>query len=145
MIVVSSCLAGIPCRFDKTAKPNEDVISLVKQGKAKPACPECLAGMKRPSPPSEIFGGDGRDVLLGRASVYNSIGENISNVFIEGAQHFLAFVQKHNAEYVMLKSNSPSCGVTKIYDGTFSGKLVSGCGVTAALLIEHGIEVVEIP
>ena len=41
----------------------------------------------------------------------------------------------------MLKERSPSCGSGRIYDGTFSGCLTSGDGVTAALLKENGIAV----
>lgn len=144
MIVVSSCLAGIACRFDKTAKPNDEIIALVKSGAALHACPECLAGMKRPSPPSEISGGDGHDVLDGRACVYNNKSENVTASFVEGAHRFLEFVKKHSAECVILKSNSPSCGVSRIYDGSFSGVLKDGCGVTAALLMENGIAVREV-
>ncbi len=144
MIVVSSCLAGIPCRFDKTAKPNEEVIALVKSGKAVHACPECLAGMRRPSPPSEIKGGDGRDVLEGRACVYNNVGENVTAPFVEGARKFLEFTKKQGAEYVMLKSCSPSCGLSRIYDGSFTGVLREGSGVTAALLQQNGIEIREV-
>ncbi len=144
MIIVSSCLAGIPCRFDKTAKPNEEIIALVASGKAVHACPECLARLKRPSPPSEIRGGDGRDVLEGRACVYNNLGEDVTAYFVEGARRFLDITQKHAAEYVLLKSKSPSCGVAHIYDGSFSGVLRDGCGVTAALLLQNGIDIREV-
>ena len=40
-----------------------------------------------------------------------------------------------------MKANSPSCGNKEIYDGSFSGKRVSGDGVTAALLAAHGVKV----
>ena len=39
----------------------------------------------------------------------------------------------------MLKERSPSCGCGRIYDGTFTGTLTDGDGVTAALLKAHGI------
>jgi len=144
MIVVSACLAGISCRFDGNAKPCEEVINLVKQKKAVPACPECMAGLKLPRPPAEICGGDGRDVLTGRAEVYNKDKVCVTEDFIKGAEKFVAFVKKHNAPYVMLKSKSPSCGVSTIYDGSFSGSLRKGCGVACALLEQSGIRVVEV-
>lgn len=144
MIVVSSCLAGIPCRYDKSARPNHRIIALVRENEAVAACPECLAGLKRPSPPAEIIGGDGEDVLSGVAKVYNKEGEDITDAFIAGAWKFLEFVRAQGATKVFLKSNSPSCGVCKIYDGTFSGNLVDGCGVTCALLKRNGIQVVEV-
>ena len=46
------------------------------------------------------------------------------------------------------EGKSPSCGVGKVYDGSFSGKLVTGDGITVRLLQEHGIRVIgesEIP
>ena len=39
------------------------------------------------------------------------------------------------------KFGSPSCGCGKVYDGTFSGKLIDGKGLTAQLLIDNGIKV----
>lgn len=144
MIVVSACLAGIPCRFDGTAKSNEEVIEMVKQKKAIPACPECMAGLRQPRPPAEIVGGDGRDVLAGRAEVYNKDKARITEDFVRGAEKFLAFVKKQDAQTVMLKSKSPSCGVSRVYDGSFSGHLREGCGVTCALLEQNGVKVIEV-
>jgi uncharacterized protein YbbK (DUF523 family) len=43
----------------------------------------------------------------------------------------------------VLKDDSPSCGCGRIYDGTFSGRMVSGQGVTAALLQHNGITVLS--
>jgi uncharacterized protein YbbK (DUF523 family) len=44
-------------------------------------------------------------------------------------------------EMAILKANSPSCGSGKIYDGTFSGVLIEGDGIFAAMLKERGIPV----
>lgn len=41
----------------------------------------------------------------------------------------------------LLKQRSPSCGKGEIYDGTFTGTLTPGDGVTAALLSAHGVRV----
>lgn len=41
----------------------------------------------------------------------------------------------------ILKKDSPSCGNTSVYDGSFSGKIVSGAGVTAQLLKDNGVRV----
>ena len=71
----------------------------------------------------------------------NKIGEDVTEQFNSGAQIALEMAQKYGCEYAVLKKNSPSCGCGTIYDGTFSGTLVSGNGVTAQLLCEHGIEV----
>ena len=39
-----------------------------------------------------------------------------------------------NCTEAILKLKSPSCGIKQIYNGTFTGKLRDGLGVTAALL-----------
>jgi uncharacterized protein YbbK (DUF523 family) len=44
----------------------------------------------------------------------------------------------------VLKERSPSCGSGMVYDGSFSGKLVPGDGLTAALLKENGIKVLTV-
>ena len=44
----------------------------------------------------------------------------------------------------ILQSRSPSCGVKQIYDGSFSGELIEGRGVFAQLLLENGIEVLDV-
>jgi uncharacterized protein YbbK (DUF523 family) len=43
----------------------------------------------------------------------------------------------------VLKSRSPSCGTRQVYDGTFSGRLVAGDGVTAAALRAEGVLVFD--
>lgn len=40
---------------------------------------------------------------------------------------------------------SPSCGRARVYDGSFTGELVPGDGVTAALLERNGITVRAAP
>jgi uncharacterized protein YbbK (DUF523 family) len=141
--VVSACLAGIPCRYDGRARKNGYVAGLVENGKAVAACPESMGGLKSPRSAAEIRGGDGWDVLSGAARVYNKDGEELTDVFLTGAQRFMDFVQKMNAKSVILKSKSPSCGVNGIYDGSFSGTLKKGCGVTCALLQKNGMNVLE--
>lgn len=144
MIVVSACLAGKKCRYDGSAKPNNEVLELIRDKRAVCACPEAMAGLKIPRSPAEIRGGDGFSVLRGEADVYNKEGRCVTQEFLSGARRFLAYVQKNGACEVWLKAKSPSCGVGKIYDGMFRGTLRNGSGVTCALLIKHGIKVVEI-
>ena len=55
----------------------------------------------------------------------------------------LAAARRFGVRRAILKANSPSCGPHRIHDGTFSGRLVEGCGVTAALLRREGIEVCD--
>ena len=46
------------------------------------------------------------------------------------------------AQAAVLKERSPSCGSGAVYDGTFSGVLTEGWGITAALLRQQGLRVV---
>ena len=140
MIIVSGCLAGIACRYDGKAKENKKIAQLVKEKKALTACPECMGGLKSPKEPSEIVGGDGYDVLDGKAKVISRDGKDVTAQFLKGAQKFLEYSQNNGATVVYLKKKSPSCGCGEIYDGSFSGKLKKGDGVTAALLKRNGIE-----
>lgn len=144
MKLISACLTGIPCRYDGESRGREEMRALAESGEARVFCPETLGGLKIPRVPSEIVGGDGEDVLAGRARVMSRDGEDLTHAFIKGAEAVLALCRKYGAGEVLLKAKSPSCGVGRIYDGTFTGTLRSGDGVTAAMLKRNGIRVVEI-
>jgi uncharacterized protein YbbK (DUF523 family) len=68
-------------------------------------------------------------------------GLDVTDAYLDGANRALEASLRSGARVAILKARSPSCGRGAIYDGTFSGNLVAGDGVTAALLREHGIEV----
>ncbi len=141
MILVSACLVGCRCRYDQGAKPHDPVIVLVREGKAVPVCPEQMGGLPTPRLPAEIIGGDGDDVLDGRARVVNAAGEDVTDQFLAGAREALRMAEAAGAKAAVLKERSPSCGSAAIYDGTFQGAVRPGQGVTAALLRRHGIAV----
>ena len=79
----------------------------------------------------------------GRAKVIATTGEDVTEAFKEGALKTLELLQTHQCTAMILKSKSPSCGTSEIYDGTFSGDLKSGEGVCTALLIRHGISIMN--
>ncbi len=141
MIVIGACLAGIPCRYDGRSAPDKECAALAARGEAAVACPEVMGGLESPRDPCEIIGGDGFDVLDGRAKIVDKSGIDRTAAFILGAQKFLEFLQMQGADMVYFKARSPSCGAGEIYDGTFSGQLKTGDGVTAALLKKSGIKI----
>ena len=141
LYLVSSCLAGANTRFDGTAHPDPKIIRLIQEGRAIPVCPEQLGGLSTPRPPSEITGGDGGDVLAGRALVITNENQDVTEAFIKGAHETLSLARKWQVEGAILKANSPSCGSLDIYDGSFTGRLRPGQGVTAALLKQAGLPV----
>lgn len=114
---------------------------MVRQGSAVAVCPEVAGGLGTPRRPAEIVGGDGRDVLDGRAGVVDDAGADVTEAFVAGARRALELARRSGATIAVLTDKSPSCGPGEIYDGTFSGTRRTGIGVTAALLARHGIDV----
>lgn len=141
MILISACLAGLEVRYDGTHCKNEALLDLIKTNNVMTVCPEVLGGLLTPREPAEIVGGDGQAVLDGTAKVISKTGQDVTDNFIKGAYATLKRAQELNVSMIILKENSPSCGSSMIYDGTFSGSKVVGNGVTAALLKRNGIKV----
>lgn len=133
MIIVSACLAGYRCRYDGGIRPDPDVVALVGSGQAVPVCPEMLGGLPCPRVPSERTA-DGERVLA-------KDGKDVTAAFRLGAEETLRLAKLYGCDHAILKAKSPSCGLGKIYDGTFSGTLRKGNGVTADLLLKGGITV----
>ena len=141
-ILVSRCLLGHRVRYDGGASgPFDQLAGWQAEGRVVALCPEVAGGLPTPRAPAEIPGGQGAQVLDGRARVLTSEGQDVSGEFLDGAQQALALVQKHAIRIAVLKAQSPSCGNLLTYDGTFSGTKVAGEGVTAALLRRHGVQV----
>jgi len=131
MKIVSACLAGIKCRWDGEARPCQKVIELVKQGKAIPVCPEQLGGLTTPRTPAEQKNN----------KVFTKDGKDVTAQFERGAEEALKIAKLVNCDEAILKAKSPSCGSGKVYDGTFSGKLIDGDGVFAKILKKNNIKV----
>jgi uncharacterized protein YbbK (DUF523 family) len=142
LVLVSACLAGCACRYDGGANPTSEVARLVAEGRAIQVCPEEDGGLPTPRPPAEIVGGDGHDVLEGRARVMTKDGTDVTDIYLTGARIALERARAAGVTKAILKARSPSCGKGAIYDGTFTRTRATGDGVTAALLMRNGIEVV---
>lgn len=142
-LIVSACLLGAPVRYD--GRRLKAAVPLLENGSADgrviAVCPELLGGLAVPRPAAQIAGGDGADVLAGRAKVVTAHGEDLSPFFVRGARAALQAAQAAGGRLALLKARSPSCGNRKIYDGSFAGRLQPGQGVTAALFARHGITV----
>ena len=142
MKIVSACLCGINCRYDGGSSEDPEITAMVERGEAIPVCPECLGGLPIPRTPSELTG-NGGEVLCGRAKVMARDGQDFTEAFMKGAEATLMIARKHGAEEEILKARSPSCGLGQIYDGSFTGTLREGDGVTAALLKRNGIRIIS--
>ncbi|RMF88455.1 MAG: DUF523 domain-containing protein, partial [Nitrospirae bacterium] len=138
-LLVSACLAGVPCRYDATARPEPGLLAHVCAGHLIPVCPEMLGGLPCPRPAAEIVEGDGHAVLEGRSRVVDANGRDVTEPFLDGARCCLEIARRYGARGAIFKEGSPSCGYHRLHQG---GRIVAGCGVTTALLRRHGIQVV---
>lgn len=131
MIIVSACLAGLPCRYDGGSCPNAQVVELVAQGKALPVCPEQLGGLATPREPVEWTGG----------KAVTKQGADCTANLKRGAEIVAKLAKLVGVKEAILREGSPSCGVEWIYDGSFAGRKVPGHGLTTRRLEELGISV----
>jgi uncharacterized protein YbbK (DUF523 family) len=142
-VLISSCLVGYKVRYNGSCLSlSKSVLdNLASQAELVAFCPEVAAGLSTPRASAEIINGKGIDVIHDLAHVVGNDGINVTKQFLLGAEKALEICHEHAIKYALLTDGSPSCGSSKIYDGTFSGATVEGSGVTAALLERAGIKV----
>lgn len=133
-ILVSACLLGTNCKYSGGNNYSEEVMEYLKDYEIIPICPEQLGGLPTPRPASEIIGD----------KVINNEGTDVTSNYQKGAEEALKIAKLLGIKKALLKAKSPSCGNSKIYDGTFSGTLIDGDGITTKLLKENNIEVITI-
>ena len=131
-LLVSACLLGENCKYSGGNNRNEQVRALERYFQLIPVCPECFGGLPIPREPSEIRDG----------CVVSKSGVDVTAAFADGAEKTLYIAEEENCGLALLKERSPSCGSGAVYDGTFSGVLTEGWGITAALLRQQGLRVV---
>ena len=131
-ILVSACLLGVRCRYDGKSKPHPAVERLLEQHTLIPVCGEILGGLPTPRVSAERQG----------ARVVTADGRDVTAAYRRGAEEVLRLAKLYGCKAAVLKERSPSCGSGRIYDGTFTGTLTDGWGVTAELLRDHGICVI---
>lgn len=132
-ILVSACLIGEICRYDKKDLKNSSVLKLTKYYDLIPICPEISGGLKTPRRPSEIQGD----------KVVTDKGRDVTDNYHDGAYWASQIVRMYHIRLAIMKEKSPSCGVHSIYDGTFTGKLIEGSGITSRKLKSMGVKVIN--
>ena len=134
-LLVSACLLGFNCKYNggNNALPAEVLEKLRRQYRLIPVCPETAGGLPVPREPSERRG----------ERVINRAGQDVTAEFQKGAELAAALARRFQIRKALLKSNSPSCGSGSIYDGSFSGTLTVGDGVTSEYIKCEGIETVS--
>ena len=133
-IMVSACLAGENCKYNGGNNRNEKVLQLTEGNEVITVCPEQMGGLPTPRVPSEI-----RDGVVTAED-----GRVVDEEFRAGAAKCLEIALREQPDLIVLQSRSPSCGVKQRYDGTFTGTLRDGSGVTAELLMENGFRCVDV-
>ena len=128
-LLISACLLGCRCRYDGASKAQPWAAELAARYELVPVCPEQLGGLATPRPPAERQGD----------RVMTAAGADVTEQYRRGAEEALRLYGLLGCEAAVLKERSPSCGCGQIYDGTFTGTLVPGNGVAAALLLEKGV------
>jgi uncharacterized protein YbbK (DUF523 family) len=129
--LVSACLTGLCTRYDGRSKANPDCLRHLTGYHWIPVCPEQLGGLPTPRPAANLTGGDGYGVLAGTTQVIDRYGNDLTEPFLRGAAMVLTIARAQNIELCLLKSGSPSCGLEPL------------AGVTAALLLSHGIRIIS--
>jgi len=129
-LLISACLLGRPCRYDGGSNGIPAATALGERFELIPVCPEQLGGLPTPRVPSERVGD----------RVLTQNGADVTDAFRAGAERTLALVREEDVGAALLKERSPSCGCAGVYDGTFTGRVVPGQGVTAELLARHGVK-----
>ncbi len=139
-ILVSACLLGLPTRYDGRSKRSARVLAYLEREQllAVPVCPEQLAGLPTPREKTCFHAGTGRDVLENNGTVVAESGREMNAPFLHGARVTLEVARLSGCTAAVFKERSPSCGVHQVYCGE---EIVSGSGVTTALLVRNGITV----
>ena len=130
-ILVSACLLGVDCKYSGGNNYNEKVLEYIKDYEVIPVCPEIMGGLSTPSEPSARI----EDKIITKS------GNDVTKEYTKGALETLKLAKLFNVKKALLKAKSPSCGKGKIYDGTFTGTIIEGNGVTSDLLESNGISV----
>ncbi len=147
-ILFSSCLLGSLCGVDGSSSgsyphikafleyPNVQVFSF---------CPEdAVLGTPRETPDCE--GGDGADVLNGKARVITESGKDVTAQMIKGAEKMLQVAKNGEIELAIMMDASGACGSQVIYKGHRmlpNPKYQAGMGVAAALLSRNNVKLIS--
>ena len=130
-VLISACLLGDNVKYSGGNNLTPELVILLEKYNVDivKVCPECFAGLPIPRVPSEIK----------EDKVYSKDGRDITEEFLSGAEKTFKIAKENQIDFAILKERSPSCGSSYIYDGSFSGKVIQGQGLTVRKLNEENI------
>ncbi|MBE9528029.1 MAG: DUF523 domain-containing protein [Proteobacteria bacterium] len=137
-VLISACLLGLKSRYNCKAALSPEAKAATEGRYLIPICPEQMAGLPTPRPSAEICGGNGNDVLDGKATVVDENGKDVTSYYLNGAKKILEIAKLNGSKEIILKEKSPACGVTTICS---ENETIEGMGVTTALLLREGYTV----
>lgn len=131
--IVSGCLLGTACRYDGESKGCSEIMDLAKEHTVIPFCPEDpLFGTPRPR--ISIIQSD-----TGRKAVRDCDGVDCTEVIRDYTMRWLA--DEGQADRVILKSKSPSCGLGTTPILNHDGERIGyGNGIAAECFLEAGMD-----
>ena len=135
-ILISACLLGSPVRYNGTDLLIEHPLlkAWQLQGRLFSICPEVTGGLTIPRAPAETTRNETLEVI-------DCNHQDVTKAFVLGAQKTLEYATEKGCSVAIMTENSPSCGSSIIYDGSFSGTKIVGVGITTALLEKNSIRV----
>ncbi|MCV6608775.1 MAG: DUF523 domain-containing protein [Campylobacterales bacterium] len=126
-ILISACLTGENVKYNG----GNNLVQLpFKEEELVVVCPETLGGLPVPRPPCEMI----------KDGIFSKDGNEFTKEFLQGAKKTVDLAKENNIKFALMKERSPSCGVCKVYDGTFSNNLIDGKGKTTQLLEDSGVK-----
>ncbi len=146
-ILLSACLGGARCGWDGRSYEFEPVTALLRAPHIQVVrfCPEDLA-FGTPRPLSDLHGGNGFDVLDGKAKVLTTEGADWTERMLHACRQMTARALAAKVHLAVLTDMSAACGSQVISDGPRTEaerRYQKGPGLAAALLLRAGIPVVS--
>ena len=147
-ILVSACLVGVKCGVDGDNYGDyPSVLKLLTYDNVKliQFCPEDFS-FGTPRELCDIHGGDGLDVLEGRAKVLTTSGMDRSEGMIKASEKMLQVAKDNTIELAIMMDVSAACGNHVIYDGNRlaeNKKYQIGMGVSGAQLNRAGYKIIS--
>jgi uncharacterized protein YbbK (DUF523 family) len=147
-ILTSACLLGVQCGYDSSSYgQNPGVLKLLdfRNVQLTSFCPEEFS-FGSPREVCDIYGGDGLDVLEGKAKVLTPSGQDWTKGMIRASERMLEIAKKKRIELAILMDISAACGSQVVYDGSRLSdqkKYQVGMGVCAAQLKQNGFQIIS--
>lgn len=147
-VLVSACLLGVKCGVDgNNYGEYPSVLKLLHYDNVKltPFCPEDFA-FGTPREMCDIYGGNGLDVLEGRAKVLTTSGIDWTEGMINASKKMLEKARENSIELAIMIDVSAACGNHVIYDGNRYAddkKYQIGMGVCGAQLHRAGFKLIS--